>query len=142
MSTVNQPPIKGRRIARTLAAFVISPLIPGLLFALPDLFRGDPMARWYLEFAAGVGYPVILVLGVPSYFLLKHWKASSLGLYVIAGAIWGAGAYVAAFLPGLVSRDAAVSSALNSTSIYLVLSVICGVFAAIAFWFIARPDSH
>ena len=140
MSAVTQAPSRFGRIARTVAAFVVAPIVPGLLTALPDLIRGDPMARWYIEFAAKAGYPVILILGVPTYFLLKHWRRSGLGSYLVAGAVWGAAAYFAAFLPGLLARDPGVSAAMAATTVYLVLSIICGAIAALAFWLIARPD--
>ena len=140
MSTVAQPPSNTKRIVRTTLAFIVAPLVPGLLTALPDLVRNDPMAWWYLGFAAEAGYPIILVLGVPTYFLLRRWSHSGLGIYLAAGATWGAAAYLGAFLPGLLMGDAGVSQAMASTFIYLVLSTVCGVVASIAFWFIARPD--
>jgi len=140
MSTVAPSPSNTGRVARTIVAFLVAPLAPGLLTALPDLVRGDPMAWWYLGFAAKAGYPIILVLGLPTYLLLRRWNRSGLSVYLVAGAIWGAAAYLAAFLPGLLMRDAGVSQAMAATSVYLVLSTVCGVVAAVVFWLIARPD--
>src|SRR5262245_17689192 len=59
---------------RSIIGFIVAPLVPGMLMALPDVLRGDPMARWYIEFAATAGYPVMLILGVPMYILSKRWK--------------------------------------------------------------------
>jgi hypothetical protein len=140
MSAIAKPSRKVVRSLRSIIAFVVAPLVPGLLAALPDLLRGDPMARWYIEFAAKAGYPIIVTLGVPIYFLLKRWGRTGLPNYLVTGVIWGAAAYLSAFLPGLFLSDAGVSQAMAVTWMYLPISTISGVIAAVAFWLIVRPD--
>jgi hypothetical protein len=128
------------REARAIIGFIVAPVIPGVLVALPDLLRGDPMARWYIEFSATAGYPVMLILGVPMYFLSKRWGWTGLPVYVAIGSILGAASYLSAFVPGLVMGAPGVGYAMTTTFIYLPISVICGVIAMISFWLIARPD--
>jgi hypothetical protein len=87
---------------RISIALLIAPLLPGALFAIPDLLKGDPMAGWYIRFSATAGYPVTLVPSVPIYLwsMRKGW--TSLCSDSLIGLCLGVAGYFSAFLPGLI----------------------------------------
>jgi len=127
---------------RTLFAFLVAPLAPGLLLALPDFVAGNSeMASWYLEGSALAGYPVALVLGVPAYFLLR-WKGwVALRFYFAAGFVMGAGAYFMAFVDGNVLDGSWITEAFAGQVLKLLpVAAFFGMIGTVAFWVIARPD--
>ena len=126
---------------RTIIAWLVSPLVPGVLVALPDIFKGDlTIAGWYIEFSAMAGYPVALVLGVPLYFLSRRRGWTRLTNYLFVGVILGMAAYFGAFLPSLANTVQGAGYAIASALIFLPMSALCGVVATLTFWLIARPD--
>jgi len=133
---VSQPWVR----IRTVAAFVLAPLVPGALFALPDLLKSNPMAAWYIEFSAIVGYPIMLLVGIPLYVLSRRTKYASLSWYVLYGALMGVVAYFAALVPALFKGGPGIKYALATTEVFVIISAACGLVALVAFWLIARPD--
>jgi hypothetical protein len=138
-----EPRASSRRLfsrIRIPIALLIAPLIPGILFAIPDLLKGDPMAGWYIRFSATAGYPVTLVLGVPIYFwsMRKDW--TKLPNYLLIGLCLGVAGYFSAFLPGLIMGAPGIGYAMATTLLYLPVAAACGVVASVSFWLIARPD--
>jgi hypothetical protein len=121
-------------------ALVLAPLIPGILFALPDLLKGDPMAGWYVRFSATTGYPVTVILGVPIYYWSRRKGWTGPSIYLGIGLFLGMAAYLSAFLPGLIVGAPGIGYAMVTTLVYLPVAAVCGVVASISFWLIARPD--
>jgi hypothetical protein len=130
-------------IARLLLAFVIAPLVPGLLIALTGSTffvatgtRVDPRDFFGLTTVSAVlGYPVALILGAPSYIFLRMFSLDSAWVYALAGALFGG--FLFAIFP-LFPGFAHVIIDIGLLPIAMLLSVA----ATLAFWFVARPDRH
>lgn len=124
--------------ARVLIGFALAPLVAALLFALPHLVTGDGLGLKYLTFSASVGYPTILIAGVPAYLLMRRRRLNELPLYVVVGGLLGIAAYLGAALTGLLAR----SLGLLAIMMHLPVAVFLGAVAAATFWLIVRPDRY
>ena len=124
--------------ARAALGFVLAPIVPGLFFALPHLWAGDQLTRTRLGFSAAVGYPILLILGVPLYFLFGRRGWTGLPLYAAVGAVFGLVAYFVAAGSGLLTHTFGMLALLS----YLPIGVLSGVLALTVFWLIARPDRN
>ena len=130
-----------KRGARTAAAFVVAPILPGALVGAYDAINGDWWSvLWYLEFSAALGYPVAVVLGIPLHLLLTWKKLTAYPIYAGSGALLGVVAYLATVLPGILFGGAQLSQVVIATGALLSSGAIFGTIAASAFWLIARPD--
>ncbi len=128
---------------RLWVGFVFAPLTPGLLFLILSLFGNAGEGIWALKLSALVGYPAMLVLGVPAYMLLtkRHWISG--WSYTLAGAVIGA--IVAAMLFGSVairnfSLTPDVGKSLGPSAAIFMLAALLGALSAWVFWLIARPN--
>jgi hypothetical protein len=139
MSEMKQPkhdnPEQSRRIIeviRTILGFAFAPLAPALLLSVFPLAQGRyGEFKWSLTFAMAVGYPVMLLVGVPLFFLLRWRRWVSPWHYATAGIIVGAGLYL---VVGPVE-----GMPLHSLAAWLLLSMLCTSIAAVGFWIVARP---
>ena len=130
-----------KSIGKLALAFLTAPLVPGLLIALggSTFFvvtgtRVDPRDFFGLTAVSGVlGYPVALILGAPSYFLLRSFSLNSAWVYALAGAMFGGLLFaIYPLLPGF-------ANALIDTAL-LPVAMLLSVAATLTFWLIARPD--
>ncbi len=128
---------------RLLLAFILGPISFGALLFILSLFMGSSAeGAWIMKFAALVGYPLAIVLGVPFYFLLKKYTESKYGHYVLASLIFAI-LLIGYFIlwPFLSSDLPNRGSLLSASRIYQMLFlVIASVFSVSVFWMIARPD--
>src|SRR5580700_8297410 len=84
---------------RTLLGFLIAPISPGLLLAVGTLFTGKiGEGVWGIGFAALLGYPAALILGVPIYFFFNRRGWVSIWPYIAVGLFLGAAMYLV-FIP-------------------------------------------
>lgn len=78
---------------RLLAAILIAPLVvPALFFIFIIAFAGISASREAVEFVAfttPVSYAGFMVLGLPSFFALRHTGRVTIWALLIAGAVWG-----------------------------------------------------
>lgn len=138
-----KPPLVVRCVKkmRFVLGFLVAPLVPGLLFAIHDLFNSSPIGMgWYLKLAALIGYPLAIILGIPLYHIIFRNRIPKLSLCMLFGFILGVVAYLAVFILGLIKGDADVGYAFTSALGFLPVSGVCGGIAGFSFWLIARPD--
>lgn len=78
--------------SRLVAAFLIAPATPGLIYVSPALFVGTPLASaWTMLASVGiVAYAHALILGLPIAWLLSRGKALTLLRVVLAAFLIGA----------------------------------------------------
>lgn len=136
MSAVGNPSM------RLWVGFLLAPLVPGLLFLLLSLFSKPGEGLWALKFSALVGYPAMLVLGVPAHLVLtkRHWTHG--WSYALAGVLIGV--IVAAVLFGSVaiqnfSLIPDPNKSLGPSVAIFTLVALLGALVAWVFWVIARP---
>ncbi len=132
---------ESKAIGRLVLAFVIAPLVPGLLIALVGssffIERGsriEPQDFYGLTaVSAVIGYPVALILGAPSYVLLRTLSLNSAWVYALAGIVFGGVLFaIYPLFPGFEH----VMVDIGALPIVMLLSAA----ATLAFWLIARPD--
>jgi hypothetical protein len=129
------------RIPRILAGTVLAPLAPGILFLFISIFGRVGEGLWALKLSAMVGYPAMVVLGIPAYFLLRKLGWNRAWGYLMAGLIIGT-IVAAVFFTTVVMTNLAISahtSLAPSAAIFIVAAVL-GVLSGAVFWAIARPD--
>ncbi len=134
---------KGDRIvsSRTILAFLIAPISFGFLLAILTAFSGT-ISIVIVGLAVVVGYPIALILGLPTYLLLQRIGAKGPLTYCVMGAV------AAAILVGnLVIWPVYVEHDGDLSSLFLVerlrqMGILSfgGFFTVAVFWLIARPD--
>jgi len=133
----------GRSTGRLILAFGIAPLVPGLMIALAgSIFfvvtgtRVDPRDFFGLTAVSAVlGYPVALLLGAPSYIVLRTFSLDNAWTYALAGVVFGGLFFVVyPLFPGFGYAIIDIS--------LLPIAIVLGVAATLTFWLIARPDRH
>lgn len=134
------------RTYRTVAGFVVAPMMPALILAGVILVAGgDSQTLGYAAFAGYISYPFALLVGLPSYLVMrrKHWD----GVRAYAYLGLALGVLFLALFAGLagVEGDAANPAWLNllaNLAFLLPFVLVCAVAATLAFWLIVRPDLH
>lgn len=134
----------GKRVIRLLIAFLLAPIGPGLLFMTLALFSNPGEGIWALGFFAMLYYPAMLVLGVPTHFLLVRRNWIHGWSYALAGLVIGAIVDLV-FFERFFFSDAGRASGQNqllmpSDTILLIISALLGALTAWTFWLIARPN--
>ena len=132
------------RTYRTVAGFVVAPMMPALILAGVILVAGgDSQTLGYAAFAGYISYPFALLVGLPSYLVMrrKHWD----GVRAYAYLGLALGVLFLALFAGLagVEGDAADPAWLNllaNLAFLLPFVLVCAVAATLAFWLIVRPD--
>ncbi|MBC3919106.1 hypothetical protein H8L32_16565 [Undibacterium sp. CY18W] len=130
------------KLFRILLAILVAPIVPGLIFAIHDLFNTSPVGgAWYFTFSALLGYPATLLLVLPSYWWLSRNRALTLPLFLWLGMILGALVYFLFFFIGLIGADfEKVQMGFRSSMGFMLVSSLCGMMVTGCFWIIARPD--
>jgi hypothetical protein len=137
MFTINRPSL------RIALAVLISPLSAGVLLLVISLLGSVREGLWALRFSALVGYPTMLVLGLPAHLLLKQRKWTSLRTYMLAGLLVGVVVYAVLFSSDVVNNlhlAANAGKSLVPSAAILILVTFFGVLSSMVFWAIARPD--
>jgi len=99
-------------------------------------------ALWVLGFSAMVGYPIAIVLGVPTYLVLNRLQRNGLTAYLLASLLFAFVLILLFVLVPMFSQDTLelrqLASGARITQI-LTLTAIAA-FSVTVFWVIARPD--
>lgn len=132
------------RSVRTVAGFIVAPMMPALVLAGVVLASGgDSQTLGYAAFAGYISYPFALLVGLPSFLFMRRRGWDGVRAYALAGLVLGL-AFLALFagLSGLDGDDAdpAWMNVLASLAVMLPFVVACGVVSTVVFWLIARPD--
>jgi hypothetical protein len=140
------------KLWRVALGFLMAPLAPAALWLLPGLWHGTPLAslRSLVMLVAMVGgYPAVVLLGVPAYFLLRRRLRPRLITVALAGGLIAAAPW-AAWLPLLPNPSDAWDSRCHRvidghTTLcgyvedmqFIALVFGLGVIGGIAFWICA-----
>ncbi len=129
---------------RLIVAILVAPLLAGLLFLAMSLFSGNAgEGLWALTISAAVGYPAMLVLGLPAHLLLRFLKWTNIFGYGLAGLLIGTVLSAILFSSVIAHNFSLVpdpNKSLTPVTAIAVLAVIVGAMSGIVFWLIARPD--
>ena len=131
---------------RTVAAFVVAPMVPAVILAGVMLAAGgDSQTLGYAAFAGYISYPFALLVGLPSYLVMRRRHWDGLRAYLFLGL--GLGAFFVALFAGLagIEGDAADPGWLDllaNLAVLLSFVLACAVASTLAFWLIVRPDLH
>jgi len=129
---------------RLLAGLVLAPLTPGLTFLLLSAVEANlGEGFWALRLSAIVGYPAMIVLGLPAHLLLRKFGSTGLWGYAVAGLLIGA--IVAAVLfSSVIANNFGLAhdptKSLTPSVAISILAAFLGMLSAVVFWAIARPD--
>ena len=127
------------RMIRMLLGFAVAPLASAILLAIFPLVQGHYWEiPWGLTFAATVGYPVALLVGVPIFFILRWRRWVSLWHYMAVGVLFGAALFL--FLYAIPQFDHWDVIPAASFIIWFCLPVFCATLATTSFWLIVRPN--
>jgi hypothetical protein len=142
------------RLVRTVVAFLIAPVVPGLLAGAYGLVLRwqsgsgiDPNGVGFpVMIAAFFGYPVALLLGVPTHLSFQRLGWVSFLAYSLAGGGLGVLLFGFFFVPPALAcalgapADSHECLVLGTYASNLDVMVLSSAIAGGAFWFIARPD--
>lgn len=142
-----------KAILRLLCAIAISPIMPGvILWGVATMVTGDRADLFWIAVPVVLGFPVLIVLGLPLCYLLL--RRDRLGLWYFL-ALGGALGCLAFFTPvlweqalgGGHTEPASIGmifdnfgSYLNDYSSFLPVFAVSGTIAAACFWAILRPS--
>lgn len=139
------PSARGRAY-RTVAGFVVAPMMPALILAGVVLAAGgNSQTLGYAAFAGYVSYPFALLIGLPSFLLMRRKGWNGLRAYAVAGLVLAL-VFVALFaVTAGFEGDAANSAWLNllaNLAFLLPFVLACALASTVVFWLIVRPDLH
>ena len=78
------------RAYRTVAGFVVAPMMPALILAAVVLAAGgDSQTLGYAAFAGYVSYPFALLVGLPSFLVMRRKRWDGWRAYAVAGLVLG-----------------------------------------------------
>ncbi|TAJ96356.1 MAG: hypothetical protein EPO10_12665 [Reyranella sp.] len=132
------------RTYRTVAGFVVAPMMPALVLAGVVLAAGgDSQTLGYAAFAGYISYPFTLLVGLPAFLLMRRKRWDGLRAYALAGLALGL-TFVVLFA-GLAgfdgdAADPAWLNLLANLAFMLPFVLACAVVSSVVFWLIARPD--
>lgn len=125
---------------RTLVAFLIAPLFPGVMFLLFFLISSEADAGvWFFCGSTFVAYLVTIVFGVPTYMWLRKCNNNDLWGYLICGSLLSIVPIAQVIsLPGSFSH--VDLEFLMQNLGWALLIILLSTGTAFIFWIIARPD--
>jgi hypothetical protein len=91
-------------------------------------------------FGAIIGWPAMLLFGLPAHAMLYRRRSHRMGGYLLAGAILGLLATVVLGLMQATAFGVGGMGVLSTGLWFGVVLVLASVAAASVFWFIRRPD--
>ncbi len=119
---------------RTIVAFAIGPITPGLVVALASYsIPGESWVPGFFVFiSALLGYPIALLFGLPFFYVMRRYNRNELYCYLLAGPVLGVIA---------VAIFCIYAAPSNTWSLkWLVGGGLMGSISTLSFWLIARPD--
>ncbi len=132
------------RAYRTVAGFVVAPMMPALILAAVVLAAGgDSQTLGYAAFAGYVSYPFALLVGLPSFLVMRRKRWDGWRAYAVAGLVLGL-VFLALFA-ALVAFDgekaeSAWLALLANLAFLLPFVLACALAASMVFWLVVRPD--
>ena len=132
------------RAYRTVAGFVVAPMMPALILAAVVLAAGgDSQTLGYAAFAGYVSYPFALLVGLPSFLVMRRKRWDGWRAYAVAGLFLGL-VFLAVFA-ALVGADGEKANsawlALLANLAFLFPFVLaCALASSMVFWLVVRPD--
>jgi hypothetical protein len=91
---------------------------------------------------AVIGWPAVLVFGLPAHSLLYRRKSHRIGGYLLAGVLAGSAASVVLLilLASFGALQYMTGADITGGGFLALILVLASVMAATIFWFIRRPD--
>ena len=89
---------------------------------------------------AMIGWPAMLIFGLPAHALLYRRRSHRIGGYLLAGAILGLFASAVLGLLQMVGSPIFGGAALMAGGVIALILLIASVAASSLFWWIRRPD--
>ena len=140
-------------VLRLLCAIAISPIVPGIvLWIVATTVTGARAELFWIAAPVILGFPVLIVLGLPLCYLLLRRDWLRLWYFLAIGGALGCLAFFAPVLwaqalGGGHTEPASIGmifdifgSFLNDYSSFLPVFAVSGAVAAACFWAIARPS--
>ena len=88
-----------------------------------------------------VGYPAMLVLGIPSYFVLRKLGWNRVWSYLMVGLLTGAIVAAVIFTPVVMNNLAPdPNTSLAPSAAIFIVAALLGALSGTVFWALARPD--
>ncbi|MBU8876532.1 hypothetical protein KQ910_22355 [Reyranella sp. MMS21-HV4-11] len=137
------PPARSRAY-RTVAGFVVAPMMPALILAGVVLAAGgDSQTLGYAAFAGYVSYPFALLVGLPAFLVMRRRRWDGRRAYAVAGL--GLGIVFLTLFAALVAFDgekaeSAWLALLANLAFLLPFVLACALAASMVFWLVVRPD--
>lgn len=137
------PPARSRAY-RTVAGFVVAPMMPALILAGVVLAAGDDLQTLgYAAFAGYVSYPFALLVGLPAFLAMRRRRWDGWRAYAVAGL--GLGIVFLTLFAALVAFDgekaeSAWLALLANLAFLLPFVLACALAASMVFWLVVRPD--
>jgi cation transporter-like permease len=132
------------RALRTVAGFVVAPMMPALILAAVVLVTGgDSQTLGYAAFASYVSYPFALLVGLPAFLVMRRRRWDGWRAYAAAGFVLGL-VFVGLFT-ALVGVDGEKAnsvwvSLLANLAFLLPFVLACALASSMVFWLVVRPD--
>lgn len=137
-------PSARRRAYRTVAAFVVAPMMPAVILAGIVLAAGgNSQTLGYAAFAGYIAYPFALVVGLPAFLVMRRkgwdgWRAYAMAGIALGFVFLGLFAGLAGFEGE--AADPAWLNLLANLAFLLPFVLVCALSSAMVFWWVARPD--
>ena len=113
-------------------------------FSAADGVSGFPASLLFTGamFGAIIGWPAMLLLGLPAHSLLYRRKSHRIGGYLLAGVLAGflASLILLLLLGGFGIFRSMTGADITGGGFITLIVVFASVIAATVFWFIRRPD--
>ena len=142
---------KGRLFLATILCGPLSGLLIIFILALiswlsnlrynPSSFM--PIAMFFsgAVFGAAIGWPAMLLFGLPAHAFLYKRRSHKIGGYLLAGALLGVLATVVITVLSMIgSRDLLGANLLFTSGVFGVILLLASIGASSIFWWIRRPD--
>ncbi len=94
---------------------------------------------WAFVLMSAVAYAVAVVIGIPTFFVLRKLKANGLLAYVVAGQLLSIIPAVYLVLSPLIHQYGQLKL-FPANYVQLALIAFIGLVVTLSFWLIARPD--
>lgn len=121
------------KIFRLICAFILSPLIVGLIIAggIEIFIKHQGMLHLANMFFTIGAYPLMLFIGLPIYLCLERKKLENFEAYILSGAVGGA-------IPALLLSIKQIEQSNSGIGILIMIGLIYGSLLGLSFWLIAK----
>jgi hypothetical protein len=133
-----------RANVKTILGFLLAPLagVAAVVAVILGIATGNAddgqitLGNALGDFAIGlfISYPAAIIFGIPAHLLLRRFRLTSFGAYVLSGLGWGLLVYTILAL----ATDSATDVLILET--FGLACMIAGGVSGSAFWVLVRPD--